>query len=83
LTETAKTVRIKAMTQEINIENLEPAECILLAERLWEKARNHPDAIPVTEAQMAELNSRMDAIESGKMPPGESWEEVRRRLQSL
>ena len=59
------------MKPEIDISQLSPAECILLAERLWERARNHPEAIPITEAQMAELNRRVDAYERGEMLPGE------------
>ncbi len=71
------------MIPGIDITGLKPAECILLAELLWERARNHPEAIAVTPEQMAELNRRMDAIEAGTMPPGETWEEVRHRLENL
>jgi putative addiction module component (TIGR02574 family) len=65
---------------EIDTSHLSPVECILLAEQLWEQARRNADAIPVTDEQMAELNRRMDAIESGEMPPGEPWEIVKKRL---
>jgi putative addiction module component (TIGR02574 family) len=64
------------MTADLDISRLSPAECILLAEQLWERARNHPDAVPVTEAQMTELNRRLDAHERGDLPPGSLWEEV-------
>ena len=71
------------MKPEIDISQLSPAECILLAEELWDRARNHPEAFPVTEAQMAELNRRLDAYERGEMPPGTPWEEVDAWLATL
>jgi putative addiction module component (TIGR02574 family) len=71
------------MAQAIDLSHLSPAECILLAEQLWEQARAHPEAIPVTEAQRDELNRRLDALEAGKLPPGEPWEQVKSWLRSL
>ncbi len=68
------------MKAGIDISHLSTTECILLAEELWEKARTHPEAVPVTPAQVEELNRRLDALEAGKMPPGEPWEAVRDRL---
>ena len=65
---------------DIDTSHLSPAEYILLAEQLWEQARAHPEAIPVTPAQREELDRRLDALETGSMPPGESWEVVRERL---
>jgi putative addiction module component (TIGR02574 family) len=71
------------MKPDIDISQLSPAECILLAEQLWERARNHPEATPVTEAQMNELNRRLDAYERGEMPPGLPWDEVDNWLGTL
>ncbi len=71
------------MNPNLDISQLSPSECILLAEQLWERARTHPDAIPVTDEQMAELNRRLDAWERGEMPPGSSWEEVDAWLGTL
>lgn len=68
------------MTIDFDIAALSPSECILLAEQLWEKARAHPDAVPVTPEQRAELERRILALDSGDMPPGEPWEIVRERL---
>lgn len=68
------------MTQDIDITHLSPAECILLADQLWEQARAHAEAIPVTPAQLEELNRRIDALDAGTMEPGEPWEVVRQRL---
>jgi putative addiction module component (TIGR02574 family) len=68
------------MKDAIDISHLSTAECILLAEQLWEQARAHPEAIPVTPGQLEELNRRIDALEAGTMPPGDTWEVVRDRL---
>jgi putative addiction module component (TIGR02574 family) len=68
------------MTRHFDTSALSPSECILLAEQLWEQARTHPEAIPVTPAQLEELYRRLDAYERGDMPPGEPWEIVRARL---
>jgi len=66
-----------------DISHLTQAECILLAEQLWERARAHPEAIPVTDAQVAELNRRLDAFERGDMPPGSPWDDVDAWLATL
>jgi putative addiction module component (TIGR02574 family) len=68
------------MKLDIDISQLSPAECILLAEQLWERARNHPEALPVTEAQMTELNQRLETLDAGTMEPGEPWDIVQERL---
>ncbi len=68
------------MSTEFDISSLSPSECILLAEQLWEQARAHPEAAPITDAQRAEIKRRLDALDSGEMPPGEPWEVVRERL---
>jgi putative addiction module component (TIGR02574 family) len=68
------------MSTEFDLSGLSPTECILLAEQLWEQARMHPDAVPITDAQRDELKRRLDALESGEMPAGEPWEIVRERL---
>jgi putative addiction module component (TIGR02574 family) len=70
------------MDSDIDISNLSPAECILLAEQLWEKARAHSDSIPVTAAQQKELSRRLDALERGELPPAESWDDVQAWLRS-
>jgi putative addiction module component (TIGR02574 family) len=70
------------MDSDIDISNLSPAECILLAEQLWEKARAHSEAIPVTDAQQKELGRRLDALERGELPPAETWDAVQAWLRS-
>jgi putative addiction module component (TIGR02574 family) len=68
------------MKPDFDISQLSPAECILLAEQLWDRARNHPEAIPVPPDHVAEIKRRVEAIDSGAMAPGEPWEAVRFRL---
>jgi putative addiction module component (TIGR02574 family) len=68
------------MSTELDFSSLSPSECILLAEQLWEKARTHPKAVPITAAQQEELKRRIDALDSGEMASGEPWDAVRERL---
>jgi putative addiction module component (TIGR02574 family) len=66
------------MKRDIDISQLSPAECIVLAEQLWERARAHPEAIPVPPEQLEELHHRLDALTAGTTEPGEPWEVVRK-----
>ena len=77
LTLTRKRTRLPCMSTEFDLSGLSASECILLAEQLWEHARTHPEAVPVTAVQREELKRRLDALDSGEMPPGEPWEVVR------
>lgn len=44
----------------IDIDKLAPDERLRLIEQLWESLREHPEAVPVTAAQPAELDRRLD-----------------------
>jgi putative addiction module component (TIGR02574 family) len=68
------------MSTELDISRLSPSKCILLAEQLWEHARTHPDAVPITDAQSTELKRRVAALDCGEMPPGDPWDAVRERM---
>jgi putative addiction module component (TIGR02574 family) len=68
-------------TISFDFSKLTPAQCILLAEELWEKARNHAELAPITPAQAEELRARVDAYEAGKLPPSQTWEEVKYWLE--
>jgi len=68
------------MKHEIDTSQLSPAECILLAEQLWDQARNHPEAVPVPKEHLEEIERRIAAIDAGAMRPGEPWETVQARL---
>lgn len=59
--------------------SLSPAERIELVEAIWDSIREVPEAVPLTEAQRAELTAR---LESYRRDPtgGTPWEEVKQRL---
>lgn len=63
----------------INIRKLSPEERLRLLEELWESLSD--DDLPLTAAQRAELDRRLDAIDR-EGPAGIPWREVLRRLQS-
>jgi putative addiction module component (TIGR02574 family) len=50
----------------VDISALNPAERLELIERLWDSL-SPPEEVPVTDAQRAELASRVAALERGEM----------------
>ena len=62
------------------IEKLTAAERLQLVEELWDSLCDHPDAVPLTEAQRAELDRRLDDLERDG-PVGVPWDEVVRRIR--
>ena len=68
------------MKPDIDFSQLSPAECILLAEELWDRARSNLDAARVPHEHLAEVQRRIEAIDSGEMGKGDSWETERTRL---
>ena len=63
----------------INIEKLTPEERLRLLEKLWDSLSDGD--VPLTAAQRAELDRRLDELEQ-EGPTGIPWEEVLRRLQA-
>jgi putative addiction module component (TIGR02574 family) len=57
-------------------------ERIELAMQLWDSIHPYADQIPVTEAQMQELDRRMAAYDAGEMSCS-TWDAVKRRLTAL
>jgi len=49
-------------------------------ERLWESLRKDPGAVPLTDAQRRDLDSRLDEIERGDTT-GIPWDEVVRQIR--
>jgi len=68
-------------TPAIDIRALKPEERLSLIGDLWDSLSENPEDIRLTAAQRAELDRRLDALESGqtKLVP---WEELKKRLVS-
>jgi putative addiction module component (TIGR02574 family) len=67
------------MSGAFDFSKLSIAERIRLAEDLWESIPEEGADIPLTEAQRAELDRRLDDLERNP-DAGEPWEVVRARL---
>jgi putative addiction module component (TIGR02574 family) len=67
-------------TPAIDIDKLAPEERLQLIGDLWESLRIQPDAVRLTGPQKAELDRRLDALESGSATVM-SWDDAKRRLR--
>ena len=65
----------------MNIQSLTTSERILLAEELWDSVHNHSDEIEVSPEQMAMLEERLAAYQADG-DPGDSWDNVRAKIES-
>lgn len=65
----------------LDIASLTPEERLSLLEELWDSLAVTPEAVPLTEAQRAELDRRLDDLDR-EGPVGIPWEEVLRRIRS-
>jgi putative addiction module component (TIGR02574 family) len=66
-------------TPAIDITKLAPQERLRLIRDLWESLRADPAAVPLTPAQQAELDRRLDRLDDGDVELV-AWDEVKRRL---
>ncbi len=64
---------------EIDYSHLPAAERAALAQELWDSVHADSCAAPFTPEQIAELDRRMAALDSGEMN-AEPWEAIRGRL---
>ena len=64
----------------LEISKLTPAERLQLVEELWESLCETPEAVPLTEAQRAELDRRLEDLDH-EGPTGIPWDEVVRRIR--
>jgi putative addiction module component (TIGR02574 family) len=60
---------------------LSPSDKLALVVELWDELSAHPDDLPVSEEQLAELDRRHAAYQANPETVV-SWEEVRSRLKS-
>ena len=67
------------MSRAFDFSKLSVSERIQLAEDLWESITEEGADVPLTDAQKAELDRRLDDLE-GNPDAGEPWEVVRARL---
>lgn len=68
----------------VNLDDLSPEEQMDLLEKIWDRLSQDPAGIPLSEAQRAELDRRLDALEDdirAGRPVGRPWSEVRERLK--
>jgi putative addiction module component (TIGR02574 family) len=65
----------------MDIQSLSTSERILLAEELWDSVRDQSDEIEVSPEQMAMLEERLAAYQTDG-DPGDSWKNVRDRIES-
>ena len=66
-------------TPAIDIDKLAPEERLELIGALWESLRRTPEDVPITPAQAAELDRRLDELDRGDAGLV-SWEDVKLRL---
>ena len=66
---------------QIDIEKLDIEQRLRLIERLWDSLSGDPQALPLTAEQEAELDRRLDEMESGDTE-GIPWEEVMKRIRT-
>lgn len=65
----------------VDIHKLSADERLRLIEELWDSLCATPEAVPLTEAQRAELDRRLDDLER-EGPVGIPWEDVARRIRA-
>ena len=66
------------MSSKVDIKNLTAKERLTLIEDIWDSLS--PEDVPVTDAQHAELDRRLDDLE-GDRDLGIPWDEVLRQIR--
>ena len=59
--------------------DLPPAERVEIAQEIWESVFDHPENLPLTQAQKDELERRWRAFKRNPNE-GEPWEDVKKSL---
>jgi len=66
--------------RDLDIDSLTPRERLELLEELWTSLARAQESVPLTDAQRAELDRRLDALDrDGDV--GIPWDEVLSRIQ--
>ena len=63
----------------IDIDAMEPEERLRLIGDLWDSLSGSPEEVGLTPAQRAELDHRLDSLESGRAKLV-SWDDLKSRL---
>jgi putative addiction module component (TIGR02574 family) len=66
---------------DVDIGSLSPEERLNLLEELWDSLASTPNAVPLTSAQRAELDRRLDDLDA-EGPVGIPWDEVLTQIRS-
>jgi putative addiction module component (TIGR02574 family) len=66
--------------KSLGIDQLNADERLALVEEIWDSLVATPETVPVTDAQKADLQRRLDAHRDNPKA-GSPWEEVKARLQ--
>ena len=66
-------------TPTLDIKKLTADERLRLIEDLWESLRRTPESVPLTPAQIAELDRRLDEMDEGETA-STSWDELKSKL---
>ena len=67
--------------RDLDIASLTTEERLTLLEELWDSLAAEPEALPLTDAQRAELDRRLDELDA-EGPVGIPWDEVLSRIRS-
>ena len=65
----------------LDVEKLTHEEQLDLLEKVWDQLSSTQDAVPLSAAQRAELDRRLNDLER-EGPVGIPWDEVARRIQN-
>jgi putative addiction module component (TIGR02574 family) len=66
-------------TRAIDIDKLDPEQRLHLISDLWESLCDHPESVPLTDAQRDVLDRRLDELDSGEATVI-SWTEAKLHL---
>ena len=67
--------------RDLDIASLTPEERLTLLEDLWDSLATAPEALPLTPAQRAELDRRLDDLDA-EGPVGIPWDEVLSQIRN-
>jgi putative addiction module component (TIGR02574 family) len=72
---------MSSLLQQWDFSQLSVAERIILVEQIWDSIAAEQAALPLTPAQEAELDRRLEAHCKAPLEGSTSWEEVKARIQ--